>query len=131
MSRTGLEEKEPVTVAFSNPMLPDHTLPAVAVTANSCIKVTEDDELIGAGNSGDDSVQVFIKLVFDLIWVSRGGSICADNGHKFLSIGEGESHHHGAKIHTFWGDSKLVNERCFHSKADSGFLSLFRLMTVL
>ena len=66
-------------------MLPNHSFTVRAVTANFCVKVTKDDELISIGNSGDDSIQVFIKLVFDLILVGHGGGgIDTDNDGELL-----------------------------------------------
>ena len=84
-------------------MLPNHSFLGDAVTANSCIKVTKNDEFISAGNSGDDGIQVFIKLVLDLIWVGHGGCIGTGNGDKLLPIGKVESHHHEPIFHSFWG----------------------------
>lgn len=61
-------------------MLPNHTF-----TANSHVEVTKDDELVCVGNSGDDSVEIFIKLIFDLIYVGHGGSIGADKSGELLN----------------------------------------------
>ena len=102
---TGLEQKQTVAVAVTDPMLPDHSFPGDAVTANSRIKLTKHDEFVSMGNSGDDGVQVFVKLVLGLIWVSHGRGIGADNGDELPSTTEGESHRHKAIIHTLWGTS--------------------------
>ena len=74
------------TVAVANSMLPDHTLPGGTFTANSGFKVTKDDELVCIGNSGYDSVEIFLKLIFDLIWVGHGGAIGADKSGALLSM---------------------------------------------
>ena len=74
------------------------------------IKVTKNDEFISTRNSGDDGIEVFIKLVLDLIWVGHGGCIGTDNGDKLLPIGKGESHHHEVIVHSFWGASQPANK---------------------
>ena len=67
-------------------MLPNHTFPGSAVTANSRVEVTKDDELVCVGNSGDDSIEIFVKLIFDLIWVGHGGGIAADKSGELLPM---------------------------------------------
>ena len=111
MLGTGLEEQEAVAVALACPMLAQHTFPGAAVTSHSCVEVTKNDELVRSWNSGDDSIEVFIKPVFGLIWVGHGGCIGADDGGKILSIGEGESHCREAIIHPFWGAGLLACSR--------------------
>ena len=59
-------------------MLPNHTFPGGAVTAYSRVQVTKDDEPVCVGNRGDYSVQLFIKLIFDLVWCGHIGGIGAD-----------------------------------------------------
>ena len=70
-------------------MLPNHSFPGGAVTVNSPIKVTKNDEFVSVGNSGDDGIQVFIKLVLDLICVGHGGCIGTDNGDKLCPLEKG------------------------------------------
>lgn len=50
-------------------MLPNHAFPGGDVTA------TKDDERVCIWNRGNDSVQVFMNLIFDLIWVGHIGGI--------------------------------------------------------
>ena len=107
-------------------MLPDHPFPGDAVTANSRIKITKHDEFVSVGNSGDDGVQVIVKLVLVLIWVSHGRGIGADNGDELPSTTEGESHRHKAIIHTLWGTSIFADQCRFYCKANFSLSSLFR-----
>ena len=67
-------------------MLPNHTFLEGAVTAKSHVEATKDDELVCVGNSGDDSVEIFIKPMFDLIRVGHGGGIGADKGGQLLPM---------------------------------------------
>ena len=105
MLGAGLEEQEAVAVALACPMLAQHTFPGAAVTSHSCVEVTKNDdhELVRSWNSGDDSIEVFIELVFGLVWVGHGGCIGDDNGSELLSIGEGESHGRKEVVHPFRG----------------------------
>ena len=72
-------------------MLPDHSFPGDAVTTNSRVKITKNDEFVCVGNSCDDSVQIFIKLVLGLSWVGHGGGIGTDNGDVLLPMRKGTS----------------------------------------
>ena len=82
--------QQAIAVTFVSPMLSDHSFQGGTVTANSRIEVTKNYVFFRAGNSDDDGVQVFIKRVLDLFWVSHGGSTGADNGEILLLIGEGK-----------------------------------------
>lgn len=81
-----LEEQLTVAVAVANSMVPNHTIPGGTVTAYSHAEVTKDDELVCVGNHGNDSIQVFLKLIFDLVWVGHGGGIGAGKSGKLLSM---------------------------------------------
>ena len=65
-------------------MLPNHTFPGGAVTAYSRVEVSKDNERVCVGNHGDDSVQVFIKHIFDLVWVGHIEGIGADTCGELL-----------------------------------------------
>ena len=79
MLSAGLEKQQAIAVAFAHSVLPNYALPGGGVSSNSRIKVTENDELVSIGDSLDDIVEVLIELVFCLLWVGQGRSICADN----------------------------------------------------
>ena len=65
-------------------MLPNHTFLGGAVTVYSRVEFTKDNERVCVGNRADARVQVFIKHIFDLVWVGYIKGIGADTCGELL-----------------------------------------------
>ena len=88
----GPEKQQAVAVALPTPCFPiTPSIPDGVVTTNSRVEVAKDDELVNVWFSGDGSVQVFVELVLDLVWVGHSRSIDTDNDGKLLTVGTRES----------------------------------------
>ena len=125
---TSLEKEKTVAVKFSNSMMSYYAFPGGTVCAHSCIEITHYDELVCTGNSGYDSIQVLIELVFDLVWVGHSWRIGTYNGDELLAIGERNSHGHQAVVNPLWGTSKLAHKGSSYGKAYSS-LAAFVMWT--
>ena len=106
-----------MTVTVATPILPNHPFSQLALfIAIFRIEVTKNDDFINTGNTDDGSVQIFLKLVFDLIWVRHGECIGAENGDRLLHIRKKKLHFHKVLCHSFQGASEFTNMRCLHRK---------------
>lgn len=63
------------------------------ISADTSIKVTENDELVCPGHGRDGVLQIFIESVLHLVKVNHGGVECTDQSGEFLPEGREADDH--------------------------------------
>ena len=77
MLSTQGKKSKTTRVHIANAMLTDDLLPGHEITFNSCIEVTQYEELVFMWHSSNEMLKLFIKLILNTLISSKSWSISA------------------------------------------------------
>ncbi|KYO26761.1 hypothetical protein Y1Q_0019224 [Alligator mississippiensis] len=91
------EEEGTIGIDFPHPLFSIGATPEFRLLPNSCIEVTNEDELVFQGSGSQDCVKSTVKLFLVDFFIIKCGGICTDD-HSILVVTELEVESHKAFV---------------------------------